>query len=190
MKAFFSHRRLPVLMFILTVILAGWCPPAQAEEKVLGKFKIAGQGDLQLMVPKGWQAEFHPSRQDQPPAIIFSPQAGTDFKMVIHPLSELAWDPSFNDRERVRTIIEKEAQRLAPLIQESNLVIKEISGRTGQGYYFLATDKNPGSGDYAYLLRAGLGVGKLLLSVTLVFRDPQGPAVEETLNLLQEAYQQ
>lgn len=185
----FSVRRCPAtLLFILAVFL--WCcPPAQAEGKILGKFKIAGQGELHLMVPEGWQANFRQPINDKPPHIIFTPKTGESFKMLITLLPNTTGALEFNSEERIRTLIRKESTEIAPSAKESNLTIQPITGRTGQGFYFLATDKNPKPWDYEYLMRAGLGVGNLLLSVSLVYREPNAPVVEETLNLLREASQ-
>ncbi len=56
-------------------------------------------------------------------------------------------------------------------------------------FYYIATDKTSKKGEYKYLLRAGVRVGDLLLSVTLLSHKKDSQAFKDGLHLLGEARQ-
>ena len=72
---------------------------------------------------------------------------------------------------------------------ETKIVLNEIKGINHTGYYFSVTDKNPEPGEYRYLTQAGIGVGNLLLHVTVLHRVKESGAVKDTLSMLREAKQ-
>jgi hypothetical protein len=161
--------------------------PAWAGNQETREFSISGQGYLRLAVPEGWKAEFQRPITEEAPTIIFLPPKGNAFKLLI----AVQWDSKagldFNSSSRINTLLEKEWQEMAPSIKETQYEAKKIQGPTARGLYILATDQDPKPGDYAYMIRAGVGVGKLLLSATLVFQEKDSPVVLDTLNLLKTA---
>jgi hypothetical protein len=159
--------------------------PAWAENREIKEFRISGQGYLRLAIPAGWKAEFQRPLTKEAPTIIFLPPGGTTFKLLL----TVQWDsaPDFNTASSINTLLEKEWQEMAPSIKESRFEPNSIQGPVARGFYFLATDKEPKPDDYEYMLRAGVGFGKLLLSAVLVFHEKDSPAVLDTLQLLRSA---
>ena len=159
--------------------------PAWATNRAIKEFRISGQGYLRLAVPEGWKAEFQRPITEQAPTIIFSPPRGNAFKLVV----TVQWDSAsdFNTAAQINALLEKEWGEMAPSIKETRYEAHSIQGAAAQGFYFLATDKEPKPGDYEYLLRAGVGFGKLLLSATLVYQGKDAPLVADTLHLLRSA---
>jgi hypothetical protein len=175
-----------VLIGLATTTLAG-SHPAWAGNKETREFSIFGQGYLRLVVPQGWKADFQRPITEEAPNIIFLPPEGNAFKLLV----AVQWDAKagidFNSSSRINTLLEKEWQEMAPFIKETQYEANRIQGPTAQGLYILSTDQEPKPGDYAYMIRAGVGVGKLLLSATLVFQEKDSPVVLDTLNLLKTA---
>ncbi len=57
------------------------------------------------------------------------------------------------------------------------------------GYYFSITDKAPNPGEYRYMNRGAIGVGNLLLTVTILHRVKESESVKDALSMLREAKQ-
>ena len=176
-----------LVLFNLGTTTLGGSHPAWARNKETREFSISGQGYLRLVVPQGWKAEFQRPITEEAPTIIFLPPKESAFKLLV----TVQWDPKagldFNSPSRINTLLEKEWQEMAPAIKETLYEAIKIQGPSAQGLYILFTDQDPQPGDYAYMIRAGVGVGKLLLSATLVFQEKDSPVVLDTLNLLKTA---
>ncbi|MBI5584712.1 MAG: hypothetical protein HY892_12920 [Deltaproteobacteria bacterium] len=161
--------------------------PAWAQNREIKEFRVSSLGYLRLAVPDGWKAEFQRPITEEAPTIIFLPPKGDAFKLLLTVQWDGKVDPDFNSSSRIKALLEKEWQEMAPSIKETRLEAKAIQGTFAKGFYFLATDKEPQPGDYEYLLRAGAGFGKLLLSATLVFQEKNSPVVLDTVHLLGSA---
>jgi hypothetical protein len=98
-------------------------------------------------------------------------------------------EPGFNGPEKVKSLLENDGQKLLPRTVETKIVLNEIKGINHTGYYFSVTDKNPEPGEYRYMTRADIGVGNLLLQVTVLHRVKESGAVKDTLSMLREAKQ-
>ena len=161
--------------------------PAWATNRGMREYTVYGQGHLRLMVPEGWKAEFQRPITEQFPTIIFRATEGQEFKLLLTVQWEAKAGADFNSSARISTLLEKEWQEMAPSLMETRFEPNTIQGPVARGLYFLVTDKEPKPGDFKYLLRAGVGFGKLLLSATLVFQEKDSPVVSDTLHLLRSA---
>ena len=160
-----------------------------AEPKTIGKYPIPDHGVLELNVPTSWKTKIHKPQENMPPTMIFSPAKGNDFQVTMMVLWGKKEEPGFNRPEKVETLLAKDGQQLLSRTVETKIVLKEIKGVNHIGYYFSITDKNPEPGEYRYMTRAGIGVGNLLLHVTVLHRVKESGAVKETLSMLREAKQ-
>jgi hypothetical protein len=104
------------------------------------------------------------------PTIILTPSQGDEFQVLITPL----WSPdknlTFNKEDNVRTLVQNDLKEMPAGAVEKQVSLQKFKGINGTGYHFLVTDKAPKAGDYSYAVRAGVGVGDLLLSVTILSR--------------------
>jgi hypothetical protein len=150
-------------------------------------FAVPGHGSLALPVPAAWKQEVNQPPTDPSPTITFSPASGDDFKVLVTPLWSPTNDPNFNKPQAVRRLIDNETRKMLPSAVEKELAVKEFKGAAGTGYYYLATDKAPKPGEYPYMVRALAGAGDLLLSVTVLCRAKDSPAIADTLRALQQA---
>jgi len=158
-------------------------------QKAIRKYSIPEHGTLELKVPTPWKGEVHKLRENMPPTIIFNPAKGNDFQVMITVLWGKPGEQDFNSRDRVRTSVEKDGQRLLPNISETKIVLTEIKGVSHSGYYFSVTDKAPNPGEYRYMTRGAICVGNLLLNLTILHRVKDSQAVRDALSLLREAKQ-
>jgi hypothetical protein len=95
----------------------------------------------------------------------------------------------FNKPEKIKTLIDNDLRGMISSAVEQQVNIQEFKGNYGEGYYFLLTDKAPKSGEYPYAVRAGVGVGDLLLSVTVLSRSKTSDGIIFAIKALQEAKQ-
>ena len=172
---------------VLVAVFLGTAIVCADEKTTIKKYPIPQHGVLELKVPASWKTKIHKPQEEMPPAMIFSPATGNDFEVTMMVLWGKKEEPDFNRPEKVKTFLEKEGQKLLTRIVETKIVLNEIKGTTHTGYYFSVTDKNPEPGEYRYMTRAGIGVGSLLLQVTVLHRVRESGAVKDTLSMLREA---
>jgi len=163
---------------------AGEAKPAAMDART---FALPGHGSLTLPVPASWKQEVHQPPDEPSPTITFSPAAGDDFQVLVTPLWSPKNDPNPSSPQEVRRLIDNEARKMLPSAVEKELAVKEFKAAAGPGYYYLATDKAPKPGEYPYVVRAISGVGDLVLSVTVLCRAKDSPAIADTLRALQHA---
>ena len=184
-------RKEIVLLFatFLIAVSLGTSIVCADEKTAIKKYPIPDHGVLELNVPASWKAGTHRPQENMPPTIILSPSKGNDFQVTMMVLWGKKEEPDFNGPEKVKTLLENEGQKLLPRTVETKIVLSEIKGINHSGYYFSVTDKNPEPGEYRYMTRAGIGVGNLLLHVTVLHRVKESGAVKDILSMLRQAKQ-
>ena len=164
-----------------------------ADESAIGvsqhSFAIPQHGVLTLRVPDTWKQDVNQPPGDLPPTITFSPAEGDEFVVLITPLWSPANNPAHNNPEKVKNLIDDDLKGMLPGAVEQQVDVQEFKGVDGTGYYFLVTDKAPKPGEYLYAVRAGIGVGDLLLSVTVLSRSKSSEGITATIKALMEARQ-
>jgi hypothetical protein len=160
-----------------------------SEQTAIKKYPIPNHGVLELNVLASWKIKVHKPQEDLPPTIILSPAKGNDFEALITVLWDTAGEPDFNSPEKVRTLVEKDSEKILPKAVESKIVLKEIRGPENTGYFYSLTDKAPQPGEFRYMTRGGMAVGNLFLSVTILYRAKESESVKEALFMLREAKQ-
>jgi len=128
-------RREMTLLFImaLVAVFLGTGIARADEQTAKKKYPIPGHGVLELNVPASWKAKIHTPQENMPSTIIFSPPTGNDFQVTMMVLLGKKEEPNFNGPEKVKTLLEKEGQKLLPRIVETKIDLHEIKGgdRTG-----------------------------------------------------------
>jgi uncharacterized DUF497 family protein len=188
MKIVRKRLKLVLVITLVGTFLGTSIVPA-AGQKAIKKYPIPEHGTLQLSVPPSWKGEVHKSQETMPPTIIFNPAKGNDFQVMITVLWGKTGEQDFNSREKVRTSVERDGQKLLPNISETKIVLTEIKGVSNSGYYFSVTDKAPNPGEYRYMTRGSIGVGNLLLNFTIFHRVKDSQSVRDALSILREAKQ-
>ena len=186
-----ANRRMVNLMLIaiLGVVLLLANKPLAAEPKAVRRFPIPGHGVLELNVPNPWKAQVHKPQENMPPTIILKPASGDDFQVSGTVRWSKKGEASFNSSDKVQILVEKDGQKLLGKTVESKIVLQKLRGTNSIGYYFSVTDKAPDPGEYRYMTEGKIGVGNLLLSVTILHRVEDSQSVQDALFLLREAKQ-
>jgi hypothetical protein len=170
-----------LLAALATAVLASLAAAQEAPRA----YDVPGRGKLQFLVPDEWFDEPRP-RPGGLPAVRFFSRLGPrpPFEMSI----TIAWStskpPSYGDPERLRVFVAQSAEETAPAAAEPRLVVQELEGAGGLGYYFRATIKSPPAGEWPHLTRGALVVGDLLVTFTILAAEPGAPQVERALKML------
>ena len=175
-----------ILLFICFFIISSVieAKTSQIEKR---NFKIPQHGELILSVPSSWEQNIRQPSNELPPTITFSPDKGDEFKVLITALWSPKKDKDFNKSQNIKRLIENDLRGMLPRAVEKDVEIKKITGVDGEGFYFLVTDKTPEPDGYPYAIRAGVGVGDLLLSVTVLSRDKTSIGITATIAALKKA---
>lgn len=152
-------------------------------------FALPKHGQLTLNVPNTWKQTVPRPSGNLPPTITFTPAQGDEFQVLITPIWSPKKDKTFNRPDEIKTQIENERDEMLPSAVEKEVPIQEFKSVDGTGFYFLLTDKAPKPGEYPYVVRAGVGVGDLSLSVTVLSRSKDTEGITATIKALQEAKQ-
>jgi len=174
-------------------------PPPVAPKEVSGQssadqiwarsFPVPRHGNLILSVPEPWKQDIRQPPDDLPPTIMLTPRQGDEFEVRITPLWSPKNEPGFNNPQAVKRLISADLAGMLPSAVERNVPIEEIRGKQGTGYTFFMTDKAPKPGEYPYVMRAGIGVGDLLLSATVLCRAKDSEGIRQTIRALEAAIQ-
>ena len=178
-----------IVVMTLAEIFLGTGNFLAAEQRTIKKYPIPEHGTLELKVPASWKGEVHKPQANMPPTLIFNPAKGNDFRVLITVLWSKTGEQGFNSPDKVRTLVEKDGQKLLPDAVETKIVLQEIQGVDHTGYCFSVTDKAPDPGEYRYMTHGAIGVGNLLISTTILHRVKESESVKETLSALREATQ-
>jgi hypothetical protein len=176
----------PVLVLLIT-------GPVLAEESLtdslsLRQIKLPKHGTLNLKVPNKWKHKVRRPPRDLPPTIVFTPDSGDAFQVLITTLWDPKGDTGFINTINIKSLIEGDAAKMLSGAVEDSFQIKEFDGKDGKGYYFTATDKAPKPGEYTYATRAGIIIGDMFLSVTVLSRSRTSKAISGTIEMLEKAY--
>jgi hypothetical protein len=178
---------LGILLSLVLTFLTGL--PSYAEERGIREYPVPGHGILHLDVPKSWKDQVQEPEDNRPLTISFRPGVGNEFVMMITPLWNSDEENLFGTEEKIRALVEDDWKAFSKKAKESKPKLHQLSGTGSDGFYYTATDRAPKKGEYKYLLRAGIGVGDLLLSVTLLSHKKDSPAIKDGLHILKEARQ-
>jgi hypothetical protein len=88
---------------------------------------------------------------------------------------------------QLRDAVQDLAERNQAGAVESYLEVRHIAGQNGVGFYFSATDRNPGPGRFKYMNQGALQAGSLTLWFTILTDEGQDTVAVEALAMLQAA---
>lgn len=178
------------LISLLCLIAANPLHAADAKDAPASKiFAVARHGPLELPIPKGWKDTLtQPPRPGIPPTIELTTD-GKKFLVMITPLPSRGGEADFNSAEKVRAIAEAQGRRMLPTAKETALVLEAFKGEKAVGSYWTFTDKAPDPGSFECATTAFVGVGDLLLSVTILHHDKGSPERQLALDMLKGASQ-
>jgi hypothetical protein len=92
-----------------------------------------------------------------------------------------------SDEATIRSEVATAAKKAASQFVEGALPLQELKGTEGRGFYFSATDRAPGPGEYKYLTQGIVRVGEIALAFTVLTNDGQEGVVKAALEMLRTA---
>jgi hypothetical protein len=169
------------LPFLLAA-LPGW-----ANEPVVRRYELPNHDMLELPMPAGWADYLEQPQGGGPPTIEIAVADGGPRQVFVRP----EWaDPTAKEvRElpQLRDAVRNLAERIQPEAVESYLEVRHIAGVNGVGFYFSATERSPGPGEFRYMSQGALQAGDLTLWFTILTDEGQDTVAVEALAMLQAA---
>ena len=171
------------------LVFAAWlaAAPAWADESLLRRYVLPNKDTLELMLPAGWADHFEQPAGGGPPTVEIAVSDGGPRQVFVRP----EWaDPTAKDvRElpQLRDAVRDLAERIQPDAVETYLEVRHIAGVNGVGFYFTATDRSPGPGEFKFMSQGALQAGSLTLWFTILTDEGQDTVAVEALAMLQAA---
>ncbi|NWJ41358.1 MAG: hypothetical protein HXX12_10345 [Geothrix sp.] len=170
-------------------LLVGVAPVITAQE-----LPIPGRGTVSLVLPSEWKEVQRLTPKDLPPTLAFeragTPRGSLQVTVLWSPRNE----PDFTLPERLRGFCLAGQNAFKGQTVEQELPLKTLTGSQGAGFFYEATDKAyrapagpPPPGEFPILTHGELGLGRLMLSFTIMSDAKGDPAVAEALAAIQKA---
>ncbi len=150
----------------------------------LVQYSLPKHGLLEVSLPALWEVQIEQPPDDLPPTIIFGPKSDLPFEMLITPVwqmedNQLPWTSG-----EIEQIVKKSAIAAQSQALEKTIKIISFEGSMGKGFYFSATDRNPGQGEFKYLTQGMINIGQLAITFTILTNENQESIKEMALNVI------
>jgi hypothetical protein len=150
-------------------------------------FELPDHGVLALYVPDGWTSQLRQPPNRLPPTILLKPSAAVHEQVLITTVWPMGPSTGLPDEVTLRSQVAKLAKSAETHSMEPTLAVQEITGVTGRGFYFVATDRAPSPGEYKYLTQGTIRVGDIALAFTILTNDGEDAIARAALGILKTA---
>lgn len=172
---------------ILLLLLA---THAQSEPASFRSYSLTPHGVLTVAVPSSWNDQMRQPAANMPPTILFTPEHGYDFNVQVTPIWPTKPDAVVPTLEIIAQEVRKAADDAKANSVESTVLLHEIHGSSGDGYYFSVMDRGAKPEEFKYMTQGMVRVGYLMMTFTIVSSDKSGTVVKNALTMLQSARQE
>ena len=172
------------LKYLTAICLLFASSLASAEELATRNYPLPGHGSIQLQVPVSWRGEVRQPPGELPPTIRFTMEDSSLFMVLLTPMFKVNDEMVLPSPEGMRTHLENVVQNISQQAVEKTIPIKELKGPSVTGYYFFATDRAPGPGEYKYMTQGMFRVGELAPMFTIFANDGAEDDVAAALSML------
>lgn len=174
-----------IAIFVLFALGVGlWQVGATLERR----YVLPDHGHFVAQVPRGWTDQVRQPPNRLPPTIVFRQSTGQPLEILVTTVWPATKDRPPQSREALRKQVERAAENAKSQAIESELRVIELQGRSGEGFYFSATDRAPKPGEYRFLIQGILRVGELTVTFTILTNDGQEHTVKQGIELLKSAW--
>ena len=177
-----SFARVAVALFLALAFFG-----ANAQGTAERKYPLPGRGTLVVPVPARWAGDLTQDDKTRAPTISYSLAAGKPPQVMMTPIWPARPDTPPITKDLVRQYVENALKPIRGQAVEKSIPIVEFSGKSGPGYYFDATDKDPGPGEFRNLRQGMLMADGIALGFTILTNNRQEPVVREAMQMLQGA---
>ena len=147
---------------------------------------VPGRGEVALLVPSGWGQSRDSGAPGGAPTLSLAPQSGPTFSVMVTVfpagVHEGAIDPT-----PIRAFVGEAAKEAQSQAVEKKLLVLELKGSGGRGFYFTATDRAPAPGEWKYLTQGAIGIGSAMLVFTILTNDGQEAVSAAALDMVRRA---
>jgi len=170
-----------VAVFLAAV--AAWAD----ETGAMRRYVLPNRDTLELTLPAGWVDHLEQPAGGGPPTIEIAIAEGGPRQVFVTPEWADPTDKEVRELPRLRDDIRELAERIQPEAVESFLEVRELNGSNGVGYYFSATDREPGPGEFKFMSQGALQAGSLTLWFTILTNEGEDTVAVEAFSMLQTA---
>ncbi len=175
-----------VIVSLALVVLFG-AGLSAAEDAGLRRFELPNRDTLELALPAGWVDNFEQPAGGGSPTIEIAVVEGGPHQVFVTPEWPDPLAKEIRELPSLRDAIRDMAERTKPQAVEAYLEVRQLDGANGTGFYFAATDGNPGPDEFRFMNQGALQVGELTLWFTILTNEGQDTVSVEALAMLQAA---
>ena len=177
-----------ILKYATAIFLVLFAPSLAAAGGLEARsYPLPGHGSIQLQVPASWQGEIRQPPGELPPTIRFTMEDRSLFMLLLTPMFKVNDEMILPSPEGMREHLQRAVEAASQQAVEKNILIKELKGPSVTGYYFFATDRAPGPGEYKYMTQGLFRIGELAPMFTILSNDGAEAAVADALSMLENA---
>lgn len=155
-----------------------------ASVSAVRSFPVPNHGVLDMVMPSTWSDVVQQPPGDLPPTLRFTPKTGNRFELLLTVLWNMKPGENINEPGRLKAMVTTRGQPLLSTAVEKELTVLELRQGETEGYYYVLTDKAPEPGGFPYMAQGAIGMGDLLLSFTLLFKDKDADELQAPLDML------
>jgi hypothetical protein len=153
----------------------------------LRRFELPNRDTLELTLPAGWTEHLDQPDGGGPPTIEIAIAEGGPRQVFVTPEWPDPLAKELRELPSLRDAVREMAERTQPQAVEPYLEVRQLDGANGTGFYFAATDRNPGPGEFRFMHQGALLVGDLTLWFSVLTNEGQDTVAVEALAMLQTA---
>jgi len=172
-----------VIVSLLLALLFG-AGLSAAEDAGLRRFELPNRDTLELVLPAGWVEHLEQPAGGGPPTIEIAVVEGGPHQVFVTPEWPDPLAKEIRELPSLRDAVRDMAERSQPQVVEAYLEVRQLDGANGTGFYFAATDRGPGPGEFKFMNQGGLQVGELTLWFTILSDEGQDTVAVEALAML------
>jgi hypothetical protein len=162
----------------------GFTQSESAPASAVRSFPVPNHGVLVLAVPPSWMDVVHQPPDDLPPTLLFSPKTGNRFELLMTVFWNMKPGENMTDPGRLKGMVTAQGQTHLSAAIERELTVLQLRRGETVGYYYVLTDKVSEPGGFPYRAQGAIGMGDLLLSFTLLFKDKDSDELQAPLDML------
>ncbi len=161
--------------------------PSTADDARLRRFELPNRDTLELTLPAAWAEHLEQPAGGGSPTIEITVVEGGPRQVFVTPEWPDPLAKGIRELPALRDAVRDMAERTQPQAVETYLEVRQLDGANGTGFYFAATDSNPGPDEFRYMNQGALQVGELTLWFTILTNEGQDTVSVEALAMLQAA---
>lgn len=175
----------------LACLLLGTALPAAgqdiSDESRLRRFELPNRDTLELELPAGWVEFVEQPAGGGPPTIEIAVTGDGPRQIFVTPEWPDPLAKEVRELSSLRDAIRDMAERTQPQALEPYLEVRQLDGANGTGFYFAATDRNPGPDEFRFMHQGALLIGDLTLWFSILTNEGEDTVAVEALAMLQSA---